>query len=374
MNQQDREPAANLKVLDLFSGSGGMSTGFHRNGNFQIVGAVDFEKAKPSQGPGATSCNQTYLKNIGLAPLFADLSVIEPKAVAEHFDIDGDSLDVLISCAPCTGFSQKQSSNHSNDDARNFLVERTGEFVEFFQPKFLVMENVKELAKGRHKHHLQNLVNHLDRIGYSTTFEVHNLADFGLPQNRIRTLLIAKRGGRPPKIHFAESARQSVRDAIGHLATVAADGSIDPMHICPTTTKHVLERMQAIPRDGGSWIDIPQSKKHLLIPSMDLDDPGSYPDIYGRLSWDKAAPTITRECSSPGNGRYTHPELDRLLTVREMALIQGFPNDYHFVGNLSSKYRQIGDAVPPFISSMIAQLIVENADSKVKAVSYGLFD
>jgi len=93
---------------------------------------------------------------------------------------------------------------------------------------------------------------------------------------------------------------------------------------------------------------------------MDLEKPGSFPDVYGRLAWDKPAPTVTRECSHPGNGRYSHPEQDRLLSVREMALIQGFPADYRFMGNISSKYRQIGDAVPPMIATMIAQSIFED--------------
>lgn len=85
---------------------------------------------------------------------------------------------------------------------------------------------------------------------------------------------------------------------------------------------------------------------------------------YGGLAWDKPAPTITRECSHPGNGRYSHPEQDRLLSVREMGLIQGFPDNYLFEGSLSSKYRQIGDAVPPMIATMIAQAVADDVAGK----------
>lgn len=356
-------------VIDLFSGCGGMSTGFHRHGNFEIVGAVDFEKSKPSLGPGSTSCNLTYERNIGVKPLFEDLSVIEPEKISNHFKIKENSLDILISCAPCTGFSQKQSRNHISDDPRNGLVERTALFVEHFMPTYLVMENVKELAKGKHRHHLQNLLFKLDQLGYSTTYEVHNLSDFGLPQNRIRTLLVAKRNGTPPDIHFKKSnKKKTVRDTIQDLPPINPGGTCldDPMHICPSISPKVLERIMAIPTDGGSWTDIPVENNHLLIPSMDREDTGSFPDIYGRLWWDKPAPTVTRECSSPGNGRYTHPEQNRLLSVREMALIQGFPKDYFFEGSLASKYRQIGDAVPPIISSMIADLIFNDINGKIK--------
>lgn len=73
---------------------------------------------------------------------------------------------------------------------------------------------------------------------------------------------------------------------------------------------------------------------------------------------------MTRECSHPGNGRYSHPEQDRLLTVREMALIQGFPEDYQFEGSLSFKYRQIGDAVPPVVAAMIADAIAADAEGR----------
>lgn len=156
---------------------------------------------------------------------------------------------------------------------------------------------------------------------------------------------------------------RTVRDAIGHLPPIEAGETHpdDPMHTCPSMGDATRTRMQAIPKDGGSWIDIPLEKAHLRIPSMNVEKPGSFPDVYGRLAWDKPAPTVTRECSSPGNGRYTHPEQDRLLTVREMSLLQGYPADYVFLGPLSSRYRQVGDAVPPLISAMLADIVAKDA-------------
>jgi DNA (cytosine-5)-methyltransferase 1 len=354
-----------LTVIDLFSGAGGMSTGFHRHGKFKIVGAVDIEKGKPSSGIGATNCNSTYEANIGIKPMFADLSTTSPSEIQTNFGVEKGGLDVLISCAPCTGFSQKRARNYIVDDPRNGLVARSALFVEAFMPKFFVMENVKELAKGRHTHHLKRLLEELSRLGYQVRCEVHNLVDFGLPQNRIRTLLIAKLNDKPPPLNLQRSSKiATVRSAIGAIAPLKAGekSASDPMHVCPTVTLPVLERMRAIPRNGGSWIDIPESLAHLRIPSMDTADPGSYPDIYGRLWWDRPAPTVTRECSSPGNGRYTHPEQDRLLSVREMAILQGFPVDYVFTGPLSSMYRQIGDAVPPLVSAQIAKLIADDIE------------
>jgi DNA (cytosine-5)-methyltransferase 1 len=349
-----------LKFVDLFSGAGGMSCGFARNGAFRPIGAADLEVAKPSYGIGATNCNETYARNIGLKPLSIDLSQAVPRDIADHFGFSANDVDVLISCAPCTGFSQKQSRNHAKSDSRNLLVERTAIFVEAWQPTYLIMENVKELIKGKHSHHFHNLRAELNRLGYEVEADVHDLSTFGLPQRRLRALLVAKRGGRVSLRLPQSGSVRTVRDAIGHLPRLTAGDTdpVDPMHTAPKMTGTSLARAQAIPRDGGSWIDMRPEDHHLRIPSMDPTNPGSFPDVYGRLAWDRPAPTVTRECSHPGNGRYTHPEQDRLLSVREMALVQGYPEDYQFCGPMASRYRQIGDAVPPMISAMIADAII----------------
>lgn len=353
-----------MKFVDLFSCGGGMSTGFARTGHFQPIGAVDLEVAKPSHRIGATACNDTYEANLGLRPLSADLAVTSPEQVANHFGFSPGDVDVLISCAPCTGFSQKQSRNHVKDDARNMLVERAADFAEAWKPRYVVIENVKELLRGRHKHHFQGLHRRLTVLGYDVFAEVHDLKHLGLPQSRIRSLIVAKLGGRfewdvPERTIF-----NTVRNAIGHLPPVEAGEQHpdDAMHVSPRMNEQSMKRMKAMPKDGGSWTDIPEELAHLRIPSMNVKKPGSFPDIYGRLAWDRTAPTVTRECSHPGNGRYSHPEQDRLLTVREMALIQGFPPDYQFLGSLSFKYRQIGDAVPPMVAEQIARAILADID------------
>ena len=364
---QDVDVGMSLNFVDLFSCGGGMSTGFARLGH-RTIGAVDLEVAKPSHGIGATFCNDTYARNLGLRPMSTDLAVTGPEEVAAHFGFQPGDVDVLISCAPCTGFSQKQSRNHIQDDGRNRLVERAAVFAAAWRPKYVVIENVKELLRGRHKHHFQGLHRGLTGLGYEVFAEIHDLKDFGLPQSRIRSLIVAKLGG---AIHLdlPKVRTRTVRDAIGHLPPVSAGEAHpdDPMHVCPRISGHSLARMQAIPKDGGSWTDLTEEQAHLRIPSMNVEKPGSFPDVYGRLAWDRPAPTITRECSHPGNGRYSHPEQDRLLTVREMALLQGFPPDYYFEGSLSFKYRQIGDAVPPLIAGMIAEAISADAEGRTAA-------
>jgi DNA (cytosine-5)-methyltransferase 1 len=359
------------KVVDLFSGAGGMSHGFYRyRDRFEIIGAVDLEKGKPGRGksPGtSTACNPTYERNIGVRPKNADLSVLSPSEYRGELGIDRGDLEVLISCAPCTGFSQKNASNHIRDDPRNLLVERTADFVAEFMPEFLVMENVKELLNGNQRHHFDALRRRLeDELGYSVWAEVHDLSDYGLAQRRVRAMVVARRDGPVVGLPWGTETQRTVRDTIAHLPPIEAGQGdpCDPMHVAPRNTPKVLDRIRAMPKDGGSWADImndpnrtEEEKRYLLIPAMFRARPGSFPDVYGRLWWDRPAITITRECGHVGNGRYVHPEQDRLLSVREMALLQGFPPDYHFEGRLTAKYNQIGDAVPPLVAAKIAEHI-----------------
>lgn len=354
-------PSRRWSVVDLFSGVGGMSWGFASLSEFfEIRAAVDAERAKPGRGKSeGTSpfCNRSYEANLGIRPWTDDLSSADPDELRQRVGMDRGSLDVLISCAPCTGFSQKIAANHIVDDARNSLVRRTASFAESFMPRVLVMENVKELVRGRHRHHFDALITALNRLGYDVWAGVHDLSDFGLPQRRLRALVIATRDDSvAPLLVEPPTRRTTVRDAIGHLPPVeqGEPSPEDPAHVCPRHSDIVTNRMRAIPRDGGSWADIVATHPHLLVPSMIGKRAGSFPDVYGRLWWDRPAITVTRECAHPGNGRYTHPEQDRMLTVREMALIQGFPPNYVFLGPLNARYNQIGDAVPPLVSRVIA--------------------
>jgi DNA (cytosine-5)-methyltransferase 1 len=250
-----------LTVVDLFSGAGGMSSGFARHGGFRIVGAVDRQVGKPGRGKSAgttTYCNSTFERNIGIAPIDADLSTLDPEELRTSLRLQRGELDVLISCAPCTGFSQKNARNHVDDDPRNKLVERTADYVQELQPEFLVMENVKELLSGNQKHHFHALRSRLTELGYSVSAEVHDLAGFGLAQRRVRALVLAVRAGSPPSMPTPNGSSSTVRRVIGHLPPVEA-GEVhrdDPMHVCPRNTEKVLARIRAIPQDGGSWADV----------------------------------------------------------------------------------------------------------------------
>lgn len=355
-----------------------MSYGFHRHGGFRIVAAVDLEIGKPCEGVGTLACNRSYERNIGRRPISADLGRVSPRKLRQLVgqqapDWDG-AVDVLISCAPCTGFSRVKAHNHLLDDPKNSLVRRSADFVEEFQPQVFLMENARELIMGRFQHHYQMLGMALQAMGYRGVGEIHFLNRFGLPQSRERALVIAVRSditlytlGDLWEGHEVNPTAVAVRRAIGDLPPLRAGSTDprDPMHTCPSFANGIsFDRLRAMPHDGGGWADLirhPDAER-LLTPAMKRSaargDFGSHPDVYGRLWWDKPAVTIKRECSHQGNGRYSHPEQDRMLSVREMAILQGFPKDYVFVADgIANMYRHIGDAVPPLISYQLAHLV-----------------
>lgn len=363
---------AKLKFADLFSGGGGMSYGFHAHPAYTVVGAADAQIGKPSTRQGSLSCNSTYELNMGLKPVSVDLSSVAPEQLRRAFGLRG-RLDVLSACPPCTGFSRTTPNNHLVDDRRNSLVARTAVFVEEFEPRVVVMENARELLSGNFGHHFEQLKSSLEGLGYTVHARTHYLNQLGLPQIRERALVVAT----APDVQHrtlddlwagygVDPAAATVRRAIGDLPPLGA-GETDPLDPAHTSPRFVaagsLERLQAIPHDGGSWRDLwaQPALRHLLTPSMrrsaEKGDWGSHPDVYGRMSWGRPAPTVKRECGHIGNGRYAHPVQDRLLTLREMAIINGFPKSYNFGGaSLANRYRHVGDAVPPLVSYQLAWL------------------
>src|SRR4051794_22906185 len=113
-------------VVDMFSGAGGASYGFHAHPRFRMIGAVDAQIGKPSSGKGSLHCNRTYEANMGVAPLEADIGELKPETLREHLERTAgvSSPTVLIACPPCTGFSRTLNKNHSEDDERNSHVTR----------------------------------------------------------------------------------------------------------------------------------------------------------------------------------------------------------------------------------------------------------
>lgn len=346
-------PPGPVDVIDMFSGCGGMSAGFRAVNAlvplFRIAGAADIDPV----------ANQSYQANIGVAPSHEDVSHLAADDAAlasfvEKCRLRPDSPLVLIGCAPCQGFSSHRNSSGEGDD-RNSLFVDFAAVAARLRPDAVVVENVPELLTHRYWPYVNRARQILEEAGYHVHVGVHNLADFGVPQERFRVLMLAlPRQFAPVEGFLSRDRYRTVRDAIADLPKIppGPPQTDDPLHYTADHRASTLEVIRAVPHDGG-YRPADMGPPSLRRLSERQGKPG-YEDIYGRLWWDRPAITITAYARNPASGRFVHPEQDRGLSVREAALLQGFPRSYWFAGSLDDRFRQIGNAVPPVFAAFLA--------------------
>ncbi len=284
-----------------------------------------------------------------------DIRDVDCAALMTALSLKPGDLDLLAGCPPCQGFSSIRTRNRcgSVDDQRNELISEFFRFVESFMPKAVMLENVPGLASDAR---FSTFCDNMKELGYEGDWRVLNVADAGVPQRR-RRLVYAAGHGTSVRVAALKSDRRTVRDAIGGLPKPGASG--DPLHDVPENRSDRIKRMIGmIPPNGGSRSDLPEE---YVLPCHKRH-PDGFNDVYGRMSWDKPAPTITGGCASPSKGRFLHPEEDRCITLREAALLQGFPLDYAFIvdGKVSKldMALMIGNALPvPFIREHAQEII-----------------
>jgi DNA (cytosine-5)-methyltransferase 1 len=215
------------------------------------------------------------------------------------------------------------------EDPRNQLIAEYVRFVRVLRPKAVLMENVPGLLDYPG---MACVVDALEQLGYPVrpATQVVDALGFGVPQRRRRIVMMAaERRAVPYPIPQDEVC--TVRETIGHLPAAGASG--DPAHDHgERRTKKVQAIIAAIPKNGGSRRDLGDERQ--LKCHRDTD--GFY-DIYGRMCWDEPAPTITSGCTNPSKGRFLHPEENRAITLREAALLQGFPCEYWFDSRTSCR-------------------------------------
>jgi len=340
----DRIPNVEYDFVDFFCGAGGMSFGFHQmaelTGRLRWAGAVDIDK----------HAIDTYERNYGHRPANVNLGDAEIDEIRAALNLkEGNDL-ILIGCAPCQGFSSHRKKDHRGPDSRNTLVGRFAEIAVQLQPKMIIMENVPDLLAKKHWNHFQAFKDTVEAAGYHIAVKILGMADYGAPQARFRTVLIAARDFIPtlPDPVFTTDQYRTVRDAIGHLPPLKAGEKDpdDPMHITSKHRKETIEILKQVPKDGGN--------RPKGVGPQCLDKVAGFSDVYGRLAWDKTAVTVTARCRTPSCGRFAHPEQDRGLSVREAALLQGFPPEFYFEGPFDDKYKQVGNAVSPIFSTALA--------------------
>ncbi len=343
-----------VQVIDLFSGCGGMSCGFTlaktKNVSYALLGGLDID---PHANATYERMLQTPALNESATQLLTQSGL---KAALKSWRYDKKKPLILIGCAPCQGFSSHRKKDPRLDE-RNDLIEVFGKIAAKLRPDVVIMENVPELLHTKHWSHFTEFKNCLENAGYTVRARLHNAAEFGVPQERYRALVVASwdrtRTHMPTPIYTVGNFR-TVRDAIGNLPPLAAGetSEIDPMHLTSKHRPDTVALLLAIPPDGGSRSALPAEMVRNCHKSVD-----GFRDVYGRLWWDRPAVSITARCRTPSCGRFTHPEQHRGLSVREAALLQSFPKDWIFEGPFDDKYKQIGNAVPPLFAKAIAESI-----------------
>lgn len=333
MKRKDKNNLGNepLYAVDLFSGCGGLSLGLMKAG-FSVAAAVEID----------AKAGETYrLNHAGVRLYRQDIRTLDPATLLRDVGLAAGELDLLAGCPPCQGFSRLRTKNQRtsvNDDRNNLVVDFL-RFIGVMKPKTVMLENVPALAEDARFMHMRD---ELHALGYQTVVHVLDASDYRVPQRRKRLIMLASRVHAPAVAHKA-SSRISVRNALTGLG--APSVSKDSLHgMGENRSKQVRELIALVPKNGGSRSDL--GEEHQLECHKRSD---GFKDVYGRMSWDDVAPTITSGCHNPSKGRFLHPSYNRNITLREAAVLQGFPRHYRFnvEHGKESIALMIGNALPP---------------------------
>jgi DNA (cytosine-5)-methyltransferase 1 len=355
-----------FKAVDLFCGAGGLSVGLHRTG-FEVVLANEIE----------TDFAKTYeLNHPGTVVIVDDIKNINFREQALALGKPRSNIALLSGGPPCQGFSTVGSKKEN--DPRNSLFYQYLRAVDELRPSYILFENVSGFAKLYDSKPLQSLVKELSKLDYKVTWSVLQASDFGLPQNRQRTILVGWQLGLPPvnlptptnsnePNLFASGKKMSLMEAISDLPPLGVNDSQDKYASPP---KNAFQQML---RNGEKMLTEHNSAKYgekmqeilSLVPAggtvedlpISLRPKSYFKNTYARLLPNIPAPTITRNFGTPSSSRCIHPFQNRALSTREGARLQGFPDSYLFFGRRSSKNLQIGNAVPPLFGEVIGKEI-----------------
>jgi DNA (cytosine-5)-methyltransferase 1 len=337
-----------IEAVDLFCGVGGLTCGLEDAG-IKVLAGFDIDPV----------CAYPYEANSSAR--FINKSVA---------DLTGDDINPLFSpgvirllagCAPCQPFSALANGAGARDEIKWGLLEQFARLVREVRPELVTMENVPRVTNHAP---YQAFIATLESLGYSVDPRRVRCADYGIPQERRRFVLVASRLG-DIRLQPPGENKVTVRDAIADLPVLAAGECDyhDPLHKARRLTPVNLQRIRAS-RPGGTWHDWPEE---LRSPCHRTERGASYQSVYARMEWDKPAPTITTQCFNFGTGRFGHPEQDRAITLREAAILQSFPRDYKFVPpesevHFASVGRMIGNAVPPRLGSVVGRTLIDHLE------------
>jgi DNA (cytosine-5)-methyltransferase 1 len=354
--------AGSIDVVDLFAGCGGLSSGFSLftalNPVFRHAGAVDIE-------PEAI---RTYATNLGHEPMREDVHQIVTDRTAwrrftRKLDRKKGNRLIVVGGPPCQGFSSHRITI-AGCETMNTLVPDFARAAIRLSADVVLMENVPELVTTRSWPFYQEAAELLRAKGYTVRTRIYNFAGFGLPQERFRVVTLAmKKSFAMPSAFLRREEYRTVRSVIGHLPEIepGVPSPGDPEHVTAKHRSSTVATIAAVPKNGGRRpLDQgPDCLRRLA----ERNGRTGYDDVYGRLFWDRASVTITGHSRNPASGRFSHPEQNRGISVREAALIQGFPPNFRFVGSFDSRFLQVGNAVSPIVAAFFAGHIFDELES-----------
>lgn len=345
-------------MIDLFAGCGGGSMGFARAG-FRVAAAVELD----------ADAAESYRLNLGVEPIIRDIRKVTGRELLKAAGLRQGECKLVFGCPPCQSFTvlRRGSAPTDLDVDRETLPAQYSRLVREILPEFVAFENVAGMVEGRGRPLFDDLLAELEHLGYRLTWKVVDAADYGVPQHRRRLVVLGRRGGTPtfPAPTHASVPSEglplhaTVREAIGSLPSLGS-GEVDPadeLHRARSHDEITLKRLQAIP-EGGGRLDLPNE----LQLACHVDHKGHY-DVYGRMRWDRPAPTITSGCTNLTRGRFAHPEQDRAITLREAMLLQTMPRTMRMSGTGEGKAQQVGNAVPTLLAERLGRAILAAATS-----------
>ena len=342
-----------LKAVDFFCGAGGMSFGLHRAG-ITVIGGVD----------NAADCRDTYETNIpGAKFIKHNISTLSAPELARRLSLKvDDPLLVFAGCSPCQ-FWSKIRTDKTKAARTAFLLKQFQKFIRHFRPGFVIVENVPGLRRQKGQSILAEFIQFLDKLGYACDDGVIDASHYGVPQHRVRYLLIATRLATKislpvpsPDPLLTVSAFIGVKNGFCKIAAGHRDPSSFQHTACALSPQN-LDRIKITPKSGGGRASWKDNEALQIDAYRGRDD--IFRDVYARMHWDRPAPTITTRFNSFSNGRFGHPEEDRAISLREGATLQTFPKNFVFHGsNLNRIARQIGNAVPPELAYRVGKHLI----------------
>lgn len=348
-------------IIDLFAGVGGLSYGFSKIPQFNILAANEIEK----------DISIAYKLNYpDVEMLNCDINGLTEDVLMKV--LKGKKVDIVVGGPPCQSYSTL--GKRQMDERANLFIQYK-RILKILQPRAFVFENVVGILSMEKGQLFKQIQRGFEELGYSLKHKILNAVDYGVPQQRERVILVGFKGTnsyRYPQPTHGEGLKPYVtlREAIGDLPTIKSGQAKDyyetpanneflefvravgstnvTEHAAPKNGAHLIKIMEAL-KDGQSKDDLPE----------DIRPKSGYGNTYAKLWWERPSTTITRNFACPSSSRCIHPRDSRAMSIREGARLQGFPDDYKFYGSDGMKRLEIGNAVPPLLSVAIAKQMIE---------------